>query len=99
MMIIVLRLLSLSGRKSRWHRRFGPRPLNEVFFSGGKAGGFVDSWPETLVPSASNRSTPGWTLVDSRQGLLDEEQRRAAALPMPDGIAASKKLRNFTAGR
>ena len=34
---------------------------------------FVDSWPETLVPSASNRSTPEWTLVDSvdaRQGRL-----------------------------
>jgi hypothetical protein len=27
--------------------------------------GFVDSWPETLVPSASNRSTPEWTPVDS----------------------------------
>ena len=42
-------------------------------------GGFVDSWPETLVPSASNRSTPEWTLVDSRQGRIDEKQLRARA--------------------
>src|SRR6185437_12117129 len=67
MMIIVLRLLSLLGLKSRWHRHFSPRPLNEVFFQGWGVGGLVDSWPETLVPSASNRSTPEWTLVDSRR--------------------------------
>src|ERR1700758_2229427 len=57
MMMIVLRrlprLLPLLG------------PLNEVFFRGRDVGGFVDSWPETLVPSASNRSTTEWTLVDS----------------------------------
>src|SRR6185437_2066750 len=41
----------------------------KVFFQGGGVGGFVDSWPETLVSSASNRSTLEWTLVDSRQGL------------------------------
>jgi len=27
MMMIVLRLLSLLGLKSRWHRHFSPRPL------------------------------------------------------------------------
>jgi len=32
MMMIVLRLLSLLGLKSRWHRHFSPRPLNKVFF-------------------------------------------------------------------
>src|SRR6185503_18591177 len=37
----------------------------KVFFQGGRVAGVVDSWPETLVPSASNRSTPEWTLVDS----------------------------------
>src|SRR5512142_2645060 len=36
-----------------------------MFFSWDRIGGFVDSWPKTLVPSASNRSTPEWTLVDS----------------------------------
>src|SRR5579883_2946662 len=36
-----------------------------VFFSWDRIGGFVDSGPKTLVPSASNRSTPEWTLVDS----------------------------------
>jgi hypothetical protein len=65
MMMIVLRLLPLLGLKSRWHRHFSLRPLNEVFFQKGDIGGFVDSWPETLVPSASNRSTLGWTRVNS----------------------------------
>src|ERR1700746_2711335 len=45
MMMIVLRLLSLLGLKSRWHRHFSPRPLNKVFFQGGMS---VDSW--TLGP-------------------------------------------------
>jgi hypothetical protein len=39
----------------------------KVFFQGGRVAEFVDSCPETLVPSASNRSTPEWTLVDSRR--------------------------------
>jgi len=82
MMMIVLRLLSLVGLKSRWHRHFSARPPNEVFFQGGGVSGFVDSWPETLVPSASNRSTPEWTLVDSvdsRHGPFDEQKLRARA--------------------
>src|ERR1700751_4299222 len=45
MMMIVLRLLSLLGLKSRGHRHFSPRPLNKVFFQGGIS---VDSW--TLGP-------------------------------------------------
>src|SRR3982750_1231170 len=59
MMMIVLRLLSLLGLKSRL------RPPNKPFFGGGGRGvaGFVDSGPKTLMPSASNRSTPP---VDSR---------------------------------
>src|SRR3954468_23371770 len=42
-----------------------PTPRTSRFFGGGGWGvaGFVDSWPKTLVPSASNRSTPP---VDSR---------------------------------
>src|SRR3954469_16002137 len=70
MMMIVLRLLSrllpLLGLKSLSHRHFSPRPL-KVFFEGGGRGvaGFEDSGGKTLVPSASNRSTPEWTLVDS----------------------------------
>src|SRR6478672_1794044 len=35
MMMIVLRLLSLLGLKSRGHRQFSPRPLNRGVFSGG----------------------------------------------------------------
>src|SRR5436190_22999764 len=46
MMMIVLRLLSRAGLKSRWHRHFSLLPLNEVFFQGG--GVSVDSW--TLGP-------------------------------------------------
>ena len=83
MMMFVRRLLSrlplLLGLKSRWHRHFSSQPLNKVFFQGAGVGGFVDSWPETLVPSASNRSTAEWTLVDSvdcRQGRFDPEQLR-----------------------
>src|SRR6476620_10184295 len=45
MMMIVLRLLSLLGLKSRGHRHFTPRPLNEVFFQGWVS---ADSW--TLGP-------------------------------------------------
>src|SRR3954463_6825976 len=67
MMMIVLRLLSLLGLKSLSHRHFSPRPPNPMFFQGRGRGvaGFVDSGPKTLVPSASNRSTPEWTRVDS----------------------------------
>src|SRR3954449_11901025 len=44
----------------------GRSAANRVFFRGGwGVGGFVDSGPKTLVPSASNRSTAEWTLVDS----------------------------------
>src|SRR6185436_6505702 len=51
----------------------------KVFFQGGRVAEFVDSWPETLVPSASNRSTPEWTLVDSRQGRFDGSSFALAA--------------------
>src|SRR5215469_11746803 len=68
MMMIVRRLLSLVGLKSRWQRHFSPRPPSKVFFQGGGVAGFVDSWPKTLVPSASSLSTPEWTLVDSCRG-------------------------------
>src|SRR4051812_26619665 len=96
MMMIVLRLLlrrlPLLGLKSRWHRHFSPRPLNRCFFRGGwGVAGFVDSGPKTLVPSASNRTTPEWTLVDSC-GLpprrFDEERLRASRLlPPVDALA------------
>jgi hypothetical protein len=87
MMMIVLRLLSLLGLKSRWHRHFSRLPLNEVFFQRDKSGRFVDSWLETLVPSAANRSTPEWTLVDSRQRRFDEKQLRPKGLfPLPLGV-------------
>src|SRR3954469_20862934 len=70
---------------------FAPlRPVarsNEGCFSGGWGiSGFVDSWPKTLVPSASNRSTPEWTLVDSvdsRQGPLAVAGRAASRYRRP----------------
>src|SRR4051812_2057245 len=85
MMMIVLRLLSLLGLKSRWHRPFSPRLPNKVFFQGRGRGvaGFVDSGAKTLVPSASNRSTPEWTRVDSHHGRADQERLRAKAFFQP----------------
>jgi hypothetical protein len=41
------------------------RDRKGVFFGAPGVAGFVDSGPETLVPSASNRSTVEWTPVDS----------------------------------
>ena len=41
------------------------RPGKGVFSGGPGVGGFVDSWAKILAPSASNRSTAEWTLVDS----------------------------------
>src|SRR6185312_3369290 len=97
MMMIVLRLLSLLRLKSRWHRHFGrPRALNRVFFAGAGVGGFVDSWPKTLVPSASKRSTPVWTpvdSVDSGKGDREEELSRLshhAALHHSTGARAGQ---------
>ena len=52
-------------------------PEQGVFSGGWGVGGFVDSWPKTLVPSVSNRSTAEWTLVDSRHGRFDQERLRA----------------------
>src|SRR6476661_6907921 len=97
MMMIVLRLLSLLDLKSRWHWHFSPQPLNKVFFQGWDVGGLVDSWPETLVPSASNRSTPEWTLVDSRQGRFEEKQlcaslRAARELRLGEAVHAGLPL-------
>src|SRR3954451_8073286 len=61
---------------------FQPATPEQGVFSGGwGVAGFVDSGPKTLVPSASNRSTPEWTLLDSC-GLpprrFDHERLRAS---------------------
>src|SRR6476620_4697567 len=50
-------VMSLSGLQQRHHKG--------VFSGGPEIGGFVDSGAETLVPSASGRSTAEWTPVDS----------------------------------
>src|SRR6185312_13494108 len=65
--------------------RHGSGALHEgvLFFTKPGIGGFVDSWPETLVPSASNRSTSEWTLVDS----VDSRQGRSEAA---DGLWNAK---------
>src|SRR5579862_8558315 len=55
MMMIVLRLLSLLGLKSRWHRHFSHRPLNKVFFHGG--GMSVDSWTPGPKPLCHRHPT------------------------------------------
>ena len=54
MMMIVLRLLSLLGLKSRRHRHFSPRPLNKVFFQGGMS---VDSWTPGPKPLCHRHPT------------------------------------------
>src|SRR5579871_1227923 len=54
MMMIVLRLLSLLGLKARWHRHFGPRPLNGVFFQGLK---WRDSWTPGPKPLCHRHPT------------------------------------------
>ena len=67
----------------------------KVFFQGGGIGGFVDSWPETLVPSASNLSTPEWSLVDSVDpchGRFDEKQLRASLDPQQPGLDVALAL-------
>src|SRR3954464_13727173 len=94
MMMIVLRLLSLL--LPLWGLKPRLRPPNKPFFRKGGRGvaGFVDSEPKTLVPSASNRSTPEWTRVDSRQGRFDEKQLRAGALPLAAAtLGASRPFR------
>src|SRR5690348_15900341 len=71
MMMIVLRLLSLLGLKSRWYRHFSLRPLNEVFFQGGKC---RDSWTPWLIPlchrhpTGPRRSGLLWTPWTSAKG-------------------------------
>src|ERR1700749_2574614 len=52
-----------------------PGPEQGVFSGGPGIDGLVDSWPETLVPSASSLSTHEWTLVDS----LDSRRGRFAS--------------------
>src|SRR5690349_16223485 len=72
---------------------------HEGVFSGAQGiGGFVDSGPKTLVPSASNRSTPEWTLadsVDSRQRRVDG-QLRASGSPRPAARTARHRGRAAT---
>ena len=61
---IVLRLLSLLGLNPE-----ARRAPEWVSFQGGGSVEFVELRPETLVPSASNRSTPEWNYVDSAKGI------------------------------
>src|SRR6476660_9353366 len=46
------------------------------FFQGVGVPGFVDSWPKTLVSSASNRSTPSGLLWTPGNCALVEESER-----------------------
>src|SRR3954469_4072354 len=65
MMMIVLRLLSLLGLKSRWHRHFSPGSWVGFFFRGG--GVSLDSWtpgPKPLChrhPTGPHPSGLWWT--------------------------------------
>jgi hypothetical protein len=52
-------------RAARCLRAAIPGPQINWVFRGVEVGGFVDAGPKTPMPSASNRSTPEWTLVDS----------------------------------
>src|SRR6476469_9656278 len=76
---------------------------DEGIFSWDRIGGFVDSWPKTLVPSASNRSTPEWTPVDSsglpprakrsRRQAADDGLRQRAQLGIGPGNVARNSVR------
>src|SRR3954470_24787888 len=92
MMMIVLRLLSLLGLKSRWHRHFSPGSWVGVFFRGG--GVSLDSWtpgPKPLChrhPTGPRPSGLAWTPVDSRHRRFDQERLRASRLLAPvDALA------------
>src|SRR4051812_13265802 len=76
-----------------------PPPEQGVFFRGRGVAGFVDSEPKTLVPSASNRSTPEWTRVDSR-GLPPRraDQERLRASPTLRGTSARDGHRPWACG-
>src|SRR3954470_2483386 len=52
---LLLRLLSLLGLKSRWHRHFSPRPPSKVFFQGG--GVSLDSWTPGPKPLCHRHPT------------------------------------------
>jgi hypothetical protein len=64
----------------------------KVFFQGGGVGGFVDSWPKALVPSASNRSTPEWTFVDSAKDDSLGPPKRILLFPFYNGTSSTSGL-------
>src|ERR1700748_1789038 len=77
MMMIVLRLRTLLGLKSRWHRPFSPRPPNRCFFRGA---GWLDSWtpgPKPLChrhptgPHPSGLLWTPWTPAKGSSGKSD----------------------------
>src|SRR6201996_736485 len=70
----VRRVIMQSRAHDFFHR------TNEVFFRGWGVAGIVESWPKTLVPSASSLSTPEWSPVESPQGL-DESNFALVVLP------------------
>ena len=75
---------------------FQPSAPEQGVFSRRDVGGLVDSWLETLVPSASNRSTSEWTLVDSvdsRHGRFDEKKLGASAAPRRPWSASARAAR------
>src|SRR5215831_8176452 len=87
MMMIVLRLLSLLGLKSRCHRQFSHRLPNKVVFQ--RSGESVDSWTPGLKPLCHRHPTGphpsglSWTPTtgDSTRsnvalGLRTQEDRR-----------------------
>src|SRR6478672_925552 len=86
MMMIVLRLLSLLGLKSRGHRHFTPRRQNKVFFQGGVS---VDSWtlgPKPLChrhPTGPHPSGLLWTPWTPAKGDSTRSNFALAALLQP----------------
>src|SRR5580704_2579827 len=83
MMMIVLRLLSLLGLKSRWHRHLSLRPLNKVFFQGG--GISVDSWtlgPKPLCHRHPTGPHPSGLLWTPATGGSTKSNFASAPLPV-----------------
>src|SRR3569833_2542983 len=56
------------------------RGTKKGIYKEGGISGFADSWPEILVPSASNRSTSEWTLVDSVDSAKGDSTKSSVAL-------------------
>ena len=71
-------MITFVSPHSPWPERSRVARSNQLFFEGGRVGRFVDSRPPMPMPSASNRSTPEWTPMDSEPSPLAGPASRAS---------------------